>query len=88
MTLKDKLTSRKFWAMLAAFCTSFAAGLTAYLNGNVEITLAGLVCSVLAPAVYTVCESYVDGKRAPQETTVTTTTLTGRASSAQKEGDK
>ena len=62
MSIKEKLTSRKFWICVAAFLGSIAASISGIVTDNKYITTIGLVAGVLSAAIYAACEAYVDGK--------------------------
>lgn len=62
--MKEKLTSRKFWMMAAAFLGSLGASITGMATGDSRLATAGVVCSMLSAAIYAAAEAYVDGKRA------------------------
>lgn len=65
--MKEKLTSRKFWLMTAAFLGSIGTSIAALSTGNTKLATAGLVCSILSAAIYAAAEAYVDGKRADND---------------------
>jgi len=65
--MKEKLTSRKFWLMAAAFLGSIGASITGMSTGNNRLATAGLICSMLSAAIYAAAEAYVDGKRAEND---------------------
>ena len=62
MSIKDKLTSRKFWICVAAFLGSIAASISGIVTDNKYIATVGIVAGVLSAAIYAACEAYVDGK--------------------------
>lgn len=62
MSIKDKLTSRKFWICVAAFLGSIAASISGIVTDNKYIATIGIVAGVLSAAIYAACEAYVDGK--------------------------
>lgn len=62
MTLKEKLTSRKFWICAAAFLGSIAASISGIATDNKYVTTIGLIAGVLSAGIYSACEAYVDGK--------------------------
>lgn len=72
MSIKKKLTSRKFWLSVAAFLGSIGVSVAGIQTGNTTITSVGTVCAVLSAAIYTACEAAVDA--ACQDETVTTET--------------
>ena len=68
-----KLTSRKFWICVAAFLASVAASVNGMQTGNDRIAAFGLVCGIIAAAIYAAAESAVDASRvsdtkAPEDT--------------------
>lgn len=62
MSMKDKLTSRKFWICVAAFLGSVAASISGIVTDNKYVTTIGVVAGVLSAAIYAFCEAWVDGK--------------------------
>jgi len=62
MTLKEKMTSRKFWICAAAFLGSIAASISGIATDNKYVTTIGLIAGVLSAGIYSACEAYVDGK--------------------------
>ncbi|ULO08948.1 hypothetical protein H1230_09335 [Paenibacillus sp. 19GGS1-52] len=56
---KAKLSSRKFWALIAAVATSVLGAAGASNNTAVQVT--GIITAVGACAVYILAEAYVDG---------------------------
>lgn len=62
MTVKEKLTSRKFWICAAAFLGSIAASISGIATDNKYVTTIGLIAGVLSAGIYSACEAYVDGK--------------------------
>lgn len=72
MSIKKKLTSRKFWLSVAAFLGSIGVSVAGIQTGNTTITSVGTVCAVLSAAIYAACEAAVDA--ACQDVTVTTET--------------
>ncbi|VUG07029.1 hypothetical protein PPOLYM_03437 [Paenibacillus polymyxa] len=57
---KRKLSSRKFWALLAALITSL---LTAFgANNDTVIQVTGVIGAFGAVIAYILAEAYVDGK--------------------------
>lgn len=62
MSIKDKLTSRKFWICVAAFLGSVAASISGVVTDNKYVTTVGIVAGVLSAAIYAACEAWVDGK--------------------------
>lgn len=61
MSIKDKLTSRKFWICVAAFLGSVAASISGIVTDNKYVTTVGIVAGVLSAAIYAACEAWVDG---------------------------
>lgn len=61
--MKQKLTSRKFWIMTAAFLSSLGTSIAGLSIGNNKIAIVGMVCSVLSAAIYAAAEAAVDTKR-------------------------
>lgn len=66
-----KLTSRKFWAMVAAFLSSIGASLVGYFSDNETLATVGVVCTMLSAAIYAASEAYVDAASAAANTTST-----------------
>ncbi|WP_058830623.1 hypothetical protein [Paenibacillus polymyxa] len=64
---KRKLSSRKFWALLAALLTSLLTAFGAS-NGTV-IQVTGVIGAFGAVITYIMGEAYVDGKSASSTTT-------------------
>ena len=62
MSIKDKLTSRKFWICIAAFLGSVAASISGIVTDNKYVATVGIVAGVLSAAIYAACEAWVDGK--------------------------
>lgn len=60
----NKLTSRKFWISVAAFLASIATSISGLTNADSMVATAGIVCGVLAAAIYAASEAYVDGQSA------------------------
>ncbi|PAD72384.1 hypothetical protein [Paenibacillus campinasensis] len=56
---KRKLSSRKFWALLAAFATSVLAASGAGENVTLQVT--GVIGAVGACVAYILAEGYADG---------------------------
>lgn len=61
--MKEKLTSRKFWLMAAAFLSSLGASIGGIATASPGLAKFGIFCAVLSAAIYSACEAYVDGKR-------------------------
>lgn len=83
--ITNKLTSRKFWLAVAAFCASVGASVAGFADDNTTIAGIGLFCSIFSAAVYAAAESYVDGKSLSSKTeaVVTTTNVNANTTSAQ-----
>ena len=62
MSIKDKLTSRKFWICVAAFLGSVATSISGIVTDNKYVTTIGVVAGILSTAIYSFCEAWVDGK--------------------------
>lgn len=62
MSIKDKLTSRKFWICVAAFLGSVAASISGIVTDNKWVATIGITAGVLSAAIYAFCEAWVDGK--------------------------
>lgn len=60
--MKSKLTSRKFWIMIAAVLSSLGTGISGIVVGNETLTIIGSVLTVISAAIYAGVEAYVDGK--------------------------
>lgn len=67
MSIKDKLTSRKFWMCLAAVFASIATGIAGYSSDSKELAIAGLVCGTVATCIYNVCEAMIDAEAVNKE---------------------
>lgn len=61
--MKQKLTSRKFWLMTAAFLGSLGTSIAGVATANTKIAIVGVACSVLSAAIYAACEAAVDRVR-------------------------
>ena len=61
--MKEKLTSRKFWVMVAAFLGSLGTSIIGLGSGDPGLIKFGTICGIISAAVYAACEAYVDGKR-------------------------
>ncbi|MCP3808492.1 hypothetical protein NLX78_14730 [Paenibacillus sp. Lou8.1] len=64
---KRKLSSRKFWALLAALITSLLTAIGA--NNDTVIQVTGVIGAFGAVIAYILAEAYVDGKSADSPTT-------------------
>lgn len=62
MSIKEKLTSRKFWICVAAFLGSVAASISGIATDNKYVTTLGITAGVLSAAIYAFCESWIDQK--------------------------
>lgn len=60
--MRQKLTSRKFWLMIAAVLASLGTGISGIIQDNQVITIVGSCLTVLSAAIYAGVEAYVDGK--------------------------
>lgn len=58
--MRNKWTSRKFWLAIATFLGSIGTSIAGLAVDNKVIATVGIVCSVVATAIYQVCESIVD----------------------------
>ncbi len=56
---KTKLSSRKFWALIAALATSILGAVGASENTTLQIT--GIITAVGACVAYMLAEAYADG---------------------------
>lgn len=63
ISMKEKLTSRKFWLACAAFLGSMGTSIAGMSCGNDKVTMIGLICSMLSAAIYAAAEAYVDAHR-------------------------
>lgn len=61
--MKEKLTSRKFWLMTAAFLGSLGTNLAGLIQGNTKLAIVGGICAVLSSAIYAAAEAAVDRTR-------------------------
>lgn len=69
-----KLTSRKLWITVAAFIASIATSIAALNTDNEVVAGIGIVCGMLAAAIYAASEAYVDAASVSSETKSTTVT--------------
>lgn len=60
--MKEKLSSRKFWVMIAAILGSLGTGISGIIAGNQTLAIVGSICTVVSAAIYAGVEAYVDGK--------------------------
>ena len=58
--MKKYLTSRKFLLTFASFCGSIGTAIAGLKTDNEALAVAGIICSALSVAVYTLAEGYVD----------------------------
>lgn len=61
--MKHKLTSRKFWAAVAAFLMSLSTSIVGMNTNNPQLMIFGTICGVVSTAIYAAAEAYVDGAR-------------------------
>lgn len=61
--MKEKLTSRKFWLMTAAFLASLGASIAGISTDNKAVAITGIVCSTLSAAIYAAAEASIDRGR-------------------------
>lgn len=61
--MKEKLTSRKFWLMTAAFLGSLGSSIAGQVAGNTKIATIGMICAMLSAAIYNAAEAAVDKTR-------------------------
>ena len=76
MDMKTKLTSRKFWLAIAAALASIGGSVAGIATDNAALTTTGMVCTMLAAAIYAAAEAYVDGKSVASNVTYTTKQVT------------
>lgn len=62
--MRRKLTSRKFWAAVAAFLLSLSNSIAGLASGNQKLVTVGTICGVLSAAIYAFSEAYVDAAHA------------------------
>lgn len=62
MNWKSKLSSRKFWVMIAAVLGSLGTGISGIIAGNQTLAIVGSICTVVSAAIYAGVEAYCDGK--------------------------
>ena len=75
----NKLTSRKFWISVAAFLASIGASIAGIATAESTIATAGVICSVLAAAIYAASEAYVDGASVSANSTSKVITATSNS---------
>lgn len=56
--------SRKFLISVAAMLASIGASIAGISNCNDVVATAGIVCTIIAAAIYAGCEAYVDASHA------------------------
>lgn len=72
----SKLTSRKFWISAAAFLAAIGTGIAGIVTDNQVVATVGIVCTILASAIYAACEAYVDGASIKANTSTVSITAT------------
>lgn len=77
----EKLKSRKFWISVAAFLASIATSIAGLATVEPMVATAGIVCGVLAAAIYAASEAYVDGANVSANSTSKVITATTNSSS-------
>lgn len=60
----SKLKSRKFWIAVASMLASVGAAIAGLTTDNEMVTVVGAICTIVSGAIYSFCESYIDGVRA------------------------
>lgn len=70
--MRNKWSSRKFWMAVATFLGSIGTSIAGLAVDNKFIATAGIICSVVATAIYQVCESIVDASHKNDVTTYAT----------------
>ena len=58
----EKLTIRKFLICVAAMLSSIATSIAGLKSDNEIVATVGIICSIVAAAIYAFCEAWVDGK--------------------------
>ena len=58
----EKLKRRKFWICVAAMLSSIATSIAGLKSDNEIVATVGIICSIVAAAIYAFCEAWVDGK--------------------------
>lgn len=61
--MKQKLTSRKFWIMTAAFLGSLGTSIAGLTIDNTPVAIVGIICSMFSAAIYAAAEASVDKTR-------------------------
>lgn len=79
MIMSSKWTSRKFWISVAAFLASIATSISGFAVANSTIATVGIVCGVIAAAIYAAAEAYVDGQSISTTTTQKVITATSES---------
>lgn len=64
---KSKLSSRKFWALLAALATSILAA--GGVSDNTAVQITGIIGAIGSCAVYMLAEAYTDGSNSSSDDT-------------------
>lgn len=77
----NKLTSRKFWISVAAFLASIGTSIAGLAVAEPMIATAGIICTVLASAIYAASEAAVDAAYASANTTSTQKTISANSNS-------
>ena len=67
MSIKEKLSSRKFWLATAAALASLGTGISGLVQGNETLALAGGILLVISSSIYAFCEAWVDAKAVKKE---------------------
>ena len=67
MSLKDKLTSRKFWLCVAALLASIGSTIAGFSSNNGALALAGIICATVSSGIYSVCEALIDAEAVSKE---------------------
>lgn len=62
MSIKQKLTSRKFWVTIAAMLASIGSAIGGAYVDNTTIIMVGVICTAVSTCIYTISESMVDAK--------------------------
>ena len=77
----NKLASRKFWISVAAFLASIATSIAGLAVSEPTVASVGLICGILAAAIYAACEAAVDKASIDANTTTTAKTISATADS-------
>ena len=67
MSIKEKLSSRKFWLATAAALASLGTGISGLVQGNDKLALTGGILLVISSSIYAFCEAWVDSKAVEQK---------------------